>query len=702
MTRPPGAGAAAAQPPPPPPPALLTALRGVMSTHWGHDQFRPLQAEAVASTLAGRDVVVILPTGGGKSLAFQLAPLYRNQITAVVTPLLALAKDQVNSCLERGIEAASWSSDTPENVKAMLSRELLADPEDTTLRLLYTTPESLQMERLRELLKTAHEYGKLCSLAIDEAHCVSEWGHDFRPSYLTLGELRADFPGLPIIAATATATASVKQSICSLLKLREPVVLHGSFNRPNIEYMVRYKELVGDGSRDAVLQDLLAFLAERRGQCGIIYARLRATCDWLAKEIENAEVVEVAAYHAGKDAEQRSRIQQGWSEGAYDCVVATVAFGMGIDKSSVRYVVHFDPPASLEGFYQESGRGGRDGEACLSLLYASNQELRDARKMERGARQGAVGSVAAYIQEPRCRRRALLSYFGEKRTGGCQEGAGEQVCDFCRNPRAVLGQLAALERSLERSAAAEAAEAAGGDPFERCDAGSGAEEGTEQQQQQQAKRQRGRAATPVCSDGDCADSAAATASDPFASARTLAQRSAAVAAGAGARVGPGGVAPPSAPHPAAAHRVPRPLVPVGAAAAAAAAAAAGPPGGARQPLKPILPNRLKHPAGLPGPDAKQQQQQCKAALAAGGPRPAGAAPSSPTAAAGPAGAANPAGGMAGQAALPASAPAALGGLASRTGGAAAAAAAAAAAGGGGGGKKPVFKAFKAPRRLAPP
>ncbi|KAL4426260.1 hypothetical protein ABPG77_009875 [Micractinium sp. CCAP 211/92] len=682
MARPRAAGAAPVQPPPAAAPTLLAALRGVMRAHWGQAEFRPQQAEAVASTLAGRDVLVILPTGGGKSLAFQLAPLYRNQITVVVTPLLALAKDQVNGCLERGIEAASWSSDTPEKVKAMLSRELLADPEDTTLRLLYTTPESLQMERLRELLKTAHEYGKLCSLAIDEAHCVSEWGHDFRPSYLTLGELRADFPGLPIIAATATATASVKQCICSLLRLRDPVVLHGSFNRPNIEYSVRFKELVGDGSREAVLQDLLAFLAQRRGQCGIVYARLRATCDWLAREIGNAEAAAAAAYHAGKDSEQRSRVQQGWSEGAYDCVVATVAFGMGIDKSSVRYVVHFDPPASLEGFYQESGRGGRDGEPCLSLLYASNKELQDACKMERGPRQGAVGAVAAYIQEPRCRRRALLSHFGEKRAGGCQPGDGEQACDWCRDPKGVLAQLAALERQLERAAAADAPAAAGGARFDRCDPGSGAEAGGTKEglQQLQAEQRRGGACTPAPNAGEGAAgegaaSEAPVAPDPFAPASTLAQR----LVPAGPR--PGAAATQSAPHPTAAQHLHHP-----AGTQLARAGAAAGPADARQPLKPILPNRLKRPAGLPACRAGQRQQEQpdnEAQPAAQGPRPPAAAPGSPAGG----------GGACKQSTVPPSAPAALGGTASRTGGAAPA--------GGGAGRKPVFKAFKAPRRLPP-
>ncbi|GAB4818307.1 hypothetical protein N2152v2_005353 [Parachlorella kessleri] len=458
-------------------PSLSLALQRLLRLHYGHESFRPQQLEAIAATITGKDCLLILPTGGGKSITFQLTPLYKNQICVIVTPLLALGKDQVERCLELGIDATLWSSETSEEKKRVITRELQADWEDTSLRLLYTTPESLCRDQLRELLLEAHRLGKISSFAIDEAHCVSEWGHDFRPSYLALGEVRDLFKGVPVIAVTATATQQVRKSLIEQLHLKTPVQLLGSFNRANIEYALRYKELIGDGGKEAVMQDLLAFLSERRGQCGIIYARLRKTCDWLASELQAADI-DAAAYHAGKDMQQRSRVQSGWSEGAYSVVVATIAFGMGIDKANVAFVVHWDPPASIEGFYQESGRAGRDGSPSVSLLYASNEELKDAMKMEKGNRQGATAAVAGYIQEAKCRRRALLAYFNERR-GPCDLAAGDICCDFCRDPQAVRSQLRQLDKTVEAAAeaaaAAERVAQAAEDPYDRCDAGSGPE-----------------------------------------------------------------------------------------------------------------------------------------------------------------------------------------------------------------------------------
>ena len=301
-------------------------LKSLLHATFGFSTFRPQQLEAIITVIIGQDVLLILPTGGGKSLTFQLPAIFRKQVTVVITPLLALAKDQVENANDNNIEAASWSSQTSESQKQALARDLVC--EDGTLRLLYTTPESLQTERLLDILSAAHEAGRLCSLAIDEAHCCSEWGHDFRPSYLSLGEIRSKLPGLPCIAVTATATLQVRSSISSILKLQDPKIFLGSFNRPELQLNVMHKELIGNGTQDDVIQDIVQCIYRHPGQSGIVYCRLRATCDEVASALCCADI-DCAPYHAGLDPARRSRIQQDWKDGGYDVVVATIAFGMG-------------------------------------------------------------------------------------------------------------------------------------------------------------------------------------------------------------------------------------------------------------------------------------------------------------------------------------------------------------------------------------
>lgn len=462
------------------------ALKTLLHAHFGYSTFRPFQLDAINAVISGQDVLLVLPTGGGKSLAFQFPSLLRSQVTVVITPLLALAKDQVENANENNIEAASWSSLTSEAQKESLARDIVC--EDGTLRLLYTTPESLQTEKLLDVLTAAHEAGRLCSLAIDEAHAVSEWGHDFRSSYLSLGDVRSKLPGLPCISVTATATPQVRASIINILKLQDPKIFLGSFNRPELEFTVVHKELIGDGSQDAIVQDIVRIIHQHPGQSGIVYCRLRATCDEVASALCDFDI-DAASYHAGLDPARRSRVQQEWKEGSYDVVVATIAFGMGIDKANVRYVIHIDPPASLEGLYQEAGRGGRDGQPAISVVYASNEDLRKAQKMERGERGGATAAVADYIQSAGCRRQALLAHFSERRGPRCVVD-GEQLCDYCQSPRGVTAKLAALEEKLEAAAVAlRAAEAghmhdnnessAAEDPYDRADPGSDLETGNE-------------------------------------------------------------------------------------------------------------------------------------------------------------------------------------------------------------------------------
>ncbi|KAG2494946.1 hypothetical protein HYH03_006881 [Edaphochlamys debaryana] len=470
-------------------PALPTdaQLVELLREHFGlSGPFRPGQLEAIRATLSGQDTLVILPTGGkslcGKSICFQLPPFCRSSgFTVVVCPLIALAKDQVAKCEERGIEAERWNCEVSEAKKASIVRDIVSD--EPSLRLLYTTPESLRLPVLLDALKEAHAQGKLVSFAVDEAHTVSEWGHDFRPAYLELAAIKLHFPTVPVAALTASCTPRVSQDIINVLRLNLPLRIQGSFNRHNIAYQVYHKELIGDGSENAALEHLIQFINDRPGQCGIIYARLRATCDWLASSLAGRDV-EVGCYHAGRATDARGRVQREWSEGGLNVVVATVAFGMGIDRADVRWVVHWNAPASMEGFYQESGRAGRDGQPSLSLMYASGPDLESAAKMERGSRAGAVAEVVGFARGGGCKRKHVLKFFGEAK-GAC-DASREQLCDFCADPKAVQRALSRLEqRQAEHGSRAQMVRArmlgirvaADGDDAEEAEAGASGKAG---------------------------------------------------------------------------------------------------------------------------------------------------------------------------------------------------------------------------------
>uniref|UniRef100_A0A383W498 DNA 3'-5' helicase n=1 Tax=Tetradesmus obliquus TaxID=3088 RepID=A0A383W498_TETOB len=380
-------------------------------------------------------------------MTFQLPALAKgNCFTVVVGPLMALAKDQVDACLDLGIDARVWNSDTSEDVRKGILSELVSD--EPELRLLYTTPESLRNPSLRGYLKEAYEAGTLLSFAIDEAHCVSEWGHDFQPAYLELSTLKTDFPKTPIAALTASCTSAVEASIVRQLRMQEPLLIKGGFNRPNIQYKVEYKELIGGGSEDDVVEHLVQFIQARQGQCGIIYARLRATCDWLCSAL-SASDIDVGVYHAGKDGQKRRQVQRDWCEGGLDIVVATIAFGMGIDRADVRWVVHWDVATSLEGYYQESGRAGRDGQPCESVVYVIADDLDTITRLEKANRAGAASEVTSFACQPGCKRKKILSYFGQKR-GPCNIDEGEQQCGYCRDPRASSRLQLQWEEQVQR------------------------------------------------------------------------------------------------------------------------------------------------------------------------------------------------------------------------------------------------------------
>ncbi|HEY9595220.1 MAG TPA: RecQ family ATP-dependent DNA helicase, partial [Spirochaetia bacterium] len=329
-------------------PDLLDALK----RHFGFTSFRPHQEEILGAILDGRDVFASLPTGGGKSLCYQLPAVMREGFTLVVSPLIALMKDQVDGAREDGIPAAYLNSTLSAEEAKATWRDLAAG----RIRLLYASPERLAVPGFREALS---RFG-VSLIAVDEAHCISEWGHEFRPDYRNLGLLREELPAVPIAAFTATATPQVQADIIRLLALRTPFVVRASFDRPEIFYRVRHRE--GDGDRQ-----ILDFITAHRGEPGIVYRGTRKAVERTAAHLA-AHGVDAVAYHAGLDDEVRRTRQEAFVRDETTVVVATIAFGMGIDKSNVRWVVHGDLPRSLEGYYQETGRAARDGEPADALL----------------------------------------------------------------------------------------------------------------------------------------------------------------------------------------------------------------------------------------------------------------------------------------------------------------------------------------------
>ncbi|MEX2272881.1 MAG: DNA helicase RecQ [Vicinamibacterales bacterium] len=411
------------------------SLVDVLERYWGYTSFRPLQREAMAAILAGRDSIVVLPTGGGKSLCFQAPALVRDGLAVVVSPLISLMKDQVDTLAGNGVPAAFLNSSLPPDERSRVT----AGVREGRYRLLYVSPERLVGEGgegFQSLLSKCN----LSFIAVDEAHCVSQWGHDFRPEYRQLGQLRARFPGVGLHAYTATATSRVRNDIAAQLGLHQPVQLVGSFDRPNLVYRVL--------PRGGLKQQLKEILARHKGEGGIIYCTSRREVEALSAWLVESGI-RARPYHAGLDDGERSRNQDLFLDEEIDVIVATVAFGMGIDRSDVRFVVHAGAPQSLEHYQQESGRAGRDGlEAECALIYSSadfmkwrlmlekNGELTDSvrrllREMERYA--AGVG----------CRHRHLVGYFGESyERGDC--GA----CDVCLGELEQIPEPVTLARKI--------------------------------------------------------------------------------------------------------------------------------------------------------------------------------------------------------------------------------------------------------------
>ena len=422
-----------------------TALAAELKRHFGFDSFRPGQQEVVCDILNGRDVLAIMPTGGGKSLCFQLPALLSPGVCIVISPLIALMQDQVRLLHNNGIEATFINSslERPE-----VSRRL-ARLDRGEIKLLYVAPERLlQAEFESEVLPRLHASRGISALIVDEAHCVSDWGHDFRPEYRQIHRLRTRFPSLPIAAFTATATERVRQDIVRQLALREPRIHVASFNRPNLYYAVRpktratYPELVEHARRD--------------GGTGIIYCLSRKRVDELAGQLQD-DGIRALPYHAGLDANTRRDNQEAFIRDDAQVIVATIAFGMGINKPDVRWVVHYDLPKTLEGYYQESGRAGRDGERARCILYFGAGDIRTAEHIiaqkvdtvtfepladeQRIARQ-QLRQVLSYAESGECRRAVQLRYFGEVFAGKCN------ACDNCLEPRATIERTTEAQQFL--------------------------------------------------------------------------------------------------------------------------------------------------------------------------------------------------------------------------------------------------------------
>src|SRR5690554_972001 len=401
-----------------------TELSSHLKKHFGFDQFKGEQEEIIKNLLAGEDVFVLMPTGGGKSLRYQLPALISDGVAIIVSPLIALMKNQVDAV--RGI---SSDNDVAHVLNSSLNKtqtkKVMDDIRSGTTKMLYVAPESLTKEEYTDFFKTV----KISFFAIDEAHCISEWGHDFRPEYRNLREIFEAISDVPIIALTATATPKVQQDIQKNLNMVDADVFKASFNRDNLYYEVRPKK--------DVEKEIIKYIRKRKGKSGIIYCLSRKKVEQLS-EVLRVNGINALGYHAGMDAATRAKHQDAFLMEDCDVIVATIAFGMGIDKPDVRFVIHHDIPKSLESYYQETGRAGRDGGVGECVAFYAYKDIEKLEKFLQGkpVAEQEIGrqllfEIVSYAETSICRRKYLLHYFGEE----YDDSKCSEMCDNCRNPK---------------------------------------------------------------------------------------------------------------------------------------------------------------------------------------------------------------------------------------------------------------------------